>query len=216
MSGRRPSPGSCLPPPTVLASVVVLACAPPAGSGGPAAPVPDAGALLPQLADPSSVYRDLGFFAQGGPLPFVASVHFLAGPTPDSTLAIFGLSLANRSLPFRRTPAALEARYQVVVTFREGPRIAAQLSSDQDVRVGTLEETRRGDESVVFQHVFHLPPGRLDASVMVRDPDRSIASHDERAVEVPRYGEGPALSQLVPIDRGSPRASRDALPMLLR
>jgi GWxTD domain-containing protein len=199
----------------VLTGVVAGSCGPPSGSGAPGSLLPDASGLLPQLADPASIYRALGFFAKGEPLPFVASLHFLAGATPDSTLAVFGLSLANRALSFRRTPEALEARYRVEVMFRQGSRIVAQLSSEQQVRVGALEETRRADESVVFQHFFHLPPGRLEASVTVRDRNRLTASHDEQAVEVPRYGEGPALSQLVPVYRGRPRVSRAALPTLL-
>lgn len=200
----------------LVGALAFTACGPAsAGPGAPGALAPDASALLPLLANPASIYRALGFFAQGEPLPFVASVHFLAGPTPDSTLAVFGLSLANRALSFRRTPEALEARYRVEVLFRQGPRIVAQLSSDQDIRVGSLDETHRADESVVFQHFFRLPPGRLDGSVTVRDRNRLVSSRDEQAVEVPRYGEGPALSQLVPIYRGSPRASRAALPTLL-
>jgi GWxTD domain-containing protein len=197
----------------LAAAVAAAACGPP--SAGPAALTPDASALLPSLADPALIYRDLGFFAEGEPLPFVASVHFLAGPTPDSTLAVFGLSLANRALSFRRAPEALEARYRVEVVFRRGPQVVAQLSSDQDVRVGTLEEARRADESVVFQHFFHLPPGALDGSVTVRDRNRLTANRDERVIEVPHLGDGPVLSQLVPIYGGNPRLSRAALPTLL-
>jgi GWxTD domain-containing protein len=197
-------------------AVAAGSCGPPsAAPGAPGWLPPDASGLLPQLADPASVYRALGFFAKGEPLPFVASVHFLAGATPDSTLAVFGLSLANRALSFRRTPEALEARYRVEVVFRQGSQIVAQVSSDQEVRVGALDEARRADESVVFQHFFRLAPGRLEGSVTVRDRNRLTASHDEQAVEVPRYGEGPALSQLVPIYRGRPRVSRAALPTLL-
>jgi GWxTD domain-containing protein len=200
----------------LLAGLAAAACGPPgAGSGVPEGPAPDASALLPRLADPTSIYRDLGFFAKGAPLPFVASLHFLAGPTPDSTLAVFGLSLANGALSFRRTPEALEARYRVEVVFRRGPQVVAQLSSDQPVRVGTLEETHRAGESIVFQHFFRLPPGRLTGSVTVRDRNGLLANSEEREIEVPRYGAGPALSQPVPIYRGAVRSSREALPTVL-
>jgi GWxTD domain-containing protein len=191
------------------------ACGPPPVTPGLEGVAPDPSALLPRLADPASVYRDLGFLAKGEPVPFVASLHCLAGPTPDSTLAVFGLSLANRALSFRRSPEALEARYRVEIVFRQGPRVVAQLSSDQAVRVGDLEETRRADESVVFQHFFWLPPGRLDASVTVRDRNRLTSSEDEQMVEVPRYGEAPALSQLVPIYEGTARVSRGLFPAIL-
>src|SRR5574341_2404722 len=132
------------------ATLLLVACGGSAGGArSPRGPAPDPSVLLPRLADPAFVYRDLGFFAKGEPLPFVASLRYLSGPAPDSTLAIFALSLSNRALSFRRTVDMVEGKYRVEVVFRRGAAIVSQLSSDQVVRVGTMGEGRRADESVI-------------------------------------------------------------------
>ncbi len=182
---------------------------------GPRGAAPDPSVLLPRLADPAFAYRELGFFARGEPLPFVASMRYLAGPSPDSTLTVFGLSLANRALSFRRTADLVEGRYRVEVVFRRGPQIITQLSSDQAVRVASLGEARRVEESIIFQHFFYLPPGQLTATVIVRDRNRLMSNRDEGVVEVPRFGSGPQLAALVPVYQGTARASRAALPTIL-
>jgi GWxTD domain-containing protein len=200
-----------------LAATLLLAgCGPSTGgSRPPRGPAPDPSVLLPRLSDPAFVYRDLGFFAKGEPLPFVASLRYLAGPQPDSTLAVFAVSLANRALSFRRTAAAVEGRYRVEVVFRRGPSIVRQWSSEQAVRVGSMGETRRADESVIFQQFFYLPPGPLTATVIVRDRNRLTSNRDEGEVTVPRFGQGPQLSGLIPIYQGTARATRAALPTIL-
>ncbi len=199
-----------------LAAAVAVACGSSTGGArSPRGPAPDPSVLLPKLSDPAFVYRDLGFFAKGDPLPFVASLRYLAGPEPDSTLAIFALSLSNRALSFRRTTDMVEGRYRVEVVFRRGPQIVTQLSSDQTVRVGSLGETRRADESIIFQHFFYLPPGELTATVIVRDRNRLTSNRDEGGIMVPRFGDGPQLAALIPVYQGTARASREALPTVL-
>src|SRR5574341_288106 len=198
------------------ATLLLVACGGSAGGArSPRGPAPDPSVLLPRLADPAFVYRDLGFFAKGEPLPFVASLRYLAGPEPDSTLTVFSLSLANRALSFRRTATAVEGRYRVEVVFRRGASIVRQLSSEQAVRVGSMGETRRADESVIFQHFFYLPPGQLAATVIVRDRNRLTSNRDEGDVLVPRFGDGPQLSGLIPIYQGTARATRASLPTIL-
>lgn len=204
--------------PRALLAFAVAACGASSGGGGgpsPRAPSRDPSALLPRLSDPAFVYRDLGFFAKGEPLPFVASLRYLAGPTPDSTLAIFALSLSNRALSFRRTADVIEGRYRVEVVFRRDAEIVSQLSSDQVVRVGAMGETRRADESVIFQHFFYLPPGELAAAVIVRDGNRLTSNRDDGQAVVPRFGAGPQLAPLIPVYQGTARASRASLPTVL-
>lgn len=204
--------------PRALLALAALACGASAGGGAgrsPGSASPDPSVLLPKLSDPAFVYRDLGFFAKGAPLPFVASVRYLAGPHPDSTLVIFALSLSNRALSFRRTADAVEGRYRVEVAFRRGAETVSQIASDQLVRVATMGETRRADESVIFQHFCYLPPGEVTAAVIVRDRNRLVSSRDEGTLMVPRFGEGPQLAPLIPVYQGTARASRVALPTLL-
>lgn len=203
--------------PRALFALLAVACGGSAGGAGPSPRPnsPDPSALLPKLSDPAFVYRDLGFFAKGEPLPFVASLRYLAGPTPDSTLGIFGLSLSNRALSFRRSAEGIEGRYRVEVAFRRGAEIVSQLASDQIVRVGTMGESRRADESIIFQHFFYLPPGELSAAVMVRDRNRLTSNRDDGVALVPRFGAGPQLAPLLPVYQGTARASRAALPTVL-
>jgi GWxTD domain-containing protein len=192
----------------------VAACS--AGTGPGRRPTPDPNVLVPRLADPTAVYRQLGFFAKGEPLPFVASVSFLAGPRPDSTLGLFGLSMTGAALSFRRVGRAFEARYRVEAVFRSGTDIVGQLGSDQSVRVADIAETRRADESIIFQHFIYLPPGELTVTVVVRDRNGLSSTRDDGMLRVPRFDDaGPRLSSLIPIHQGTPRTTRSVLPTVL-
>ena len=175
-------------------------------------PAPEA--VVPSLFDPSAVYRQLGFLAQGPPVSFVGAVSFLGGPTPDSTLALFSLSLANGTLSFQRSGPLFEAGYRVDATFRSGS-FTRQLASDQTVRVSNFAETQRADESVIFQQSLFLPPGDVTVTLLVHDRNSGRYSRDERAVTVPKLDTGPALSSIVPLYRGEGRTARSGLPDLL-
>src|SRR5438128_4293718 len=80
---------------------------------------PEPAAAVSTLFDASTVYRAMGFLVAGPPLPFVATVHYLADATPDSTLALFGLSFANHALSFQRDGNEFVAQYHVEVAFRD-------------------------------------------------------------------------------------------------
>src|SRR3990172_3767702 len=193
----------------VLSAVAAGGARGPGGRG----PAPDPNVLVPRLADPTAVYRQLGFLAKGDPPPCVASVHFLAGPTPDSTLGLFGLSMTGGALSFRRVGNVFEARYRVEAVFRRGTETVGQVGSDQGVRVAAIAETRRVDESVIFQHFIYLPPGELTVTVVVRDRNGLSSTRDDGLLQVPRFdAAGPKLSSLIPIHQGSPRATRSVLP----
>src|SRR6266498_2667283 len=103
-----------------------------------------------RLFDASSVYRSMGALVGGGALPFIASVRYLAGPTPDSTLALFAVSLTNQTLTFQRRGAEFVAEYHVEASFRADSASRAplrQIGSDEQVRVRNFQETLRSDES---------------------------------------------------------------------
>ena len=88
---------------------------------------PRRGSASPRLFDASSVYRSMGALVGSGALPFVASVRYLAGPTPDSTLALFSVSLTNQTLTFERRGSEFVAEYHVEVAFR--PDTGARLGT---------------------------------------------------------------------------------------
>jgi len=171
---------------------------------------PPAATILP-LFDASAIYRAMGFVVGGAPLPFVASVRFLAGATPDSTLAVLALSLANHSLTFRRVDSGFVAEYRVEVTLRQDTTAPRRMARDATVRVRGFQETVRADESVVFQHWFAVPPGVYTVGVTVRDRDGPNEARQEIVDTVPRFG-APALGGPIAVYQSGGRARLDAHP----
>ncbi|HUL03537.1 MAG TPA: GWxTD domain-containing protein [Gemmatimonadales bacterium] len=180
------------------------------GTERPAAP---AATILP-LFDPSAIYRSMGFVVSGPPLPFVASLGFLAGPTPDSTLAAFGLSLANHSLTFRRSDSGFVAHYRVEVTLRADTASVRRVGRDATVRVRSFQETLRADESIVFQEWVTLPPGVYGVKVVVEDRDGPAVGRQEIVDTVPRF-QGQALGGPIAVYEGGGRENVGERPVLL-
>ena len=72
---------------------------------------PDRGENLTQILDVQAAFKRIGRLTAGSPLPFVASVSFLGG-VGDTTVAIIGISLSNRSFGFQRDGNDFVAGYQ--------------------------------------------------------------------------------------------------------
>jgi len=176
---------------------------------------PDPSLVLPQLFDPTALYRRMGFLASGAPLPYVATFRYLATESADTTLAIFGLSLANNSLAFRRAADVFEAKYTVEVSFRRQGSVVARINSEEQVRVASREEARRGDESIIFQKQLRLPPGSYDAVVSVRDEGSVAVGRVEQPVAVPRIGRPGVSAPLAVYQSGTRTALHEAPPILL-
>jgi GWxTD domain-containing protein len=194
-----------------LVVVAVLGCG---GPPSPGTPRPDPGVLVPRLFDPTDLYREMGFLAEAEPVPFVASVHFVAGPTPDTVFALVGISFASNALSFRRAGPYFEARYRAEVTFEAAGRLADQVAATEVVRVASFSETLRADESIIFQQIARVPPGSVDVRITVRDLYGDQVTRDERTMTVPRF-ESRALAAPVPVHRAAPRADAGELPRLL-
>ena len=186
-------------------------------SGAPAL-APGHGTGSPRLFDASAVYRSLGALVGGGTLPFVASVRYLAGSTPDSTLALFSVSLTNQTLTFqRRGEAEFVAEYHVEASFwRDSTNLqpVRQISSDEQVRVRNFQETLRNDESVIFQQFITVPPGVYAVGALVRDRNSPGFSRAERIDTVPRF-DGPGLSKPVAVYTAEGRLERSVPPRLV-
>src|SRR5438552_6317732 len=138
-----------------LLAVAVLSggCGPLPRAGTPAA-APQLGPTLPRLFDASSVYRSMGALVGGGGLPFIASVRYLAGPSPESTLALFSVSLTNQTLTFPRRGAEFVAEHRVEASLRTDSTSRSavrQIGSDEQVRVRSFQETVRSDVGVYFR-----------------------------------------------------------------
>jgi len=188
------------------------ACGPWQRAGTEPRPRPDT--TIPQLFDARAVYRGMGFLVGPPPLGFVASVRFLAGATPDSTVAVFAMSLANRALSFRRSGDEFVAEYHVDVGFRTESTSVREIGRDEAVRVHRFQETLRTDESIIFQQFVVLRPGAYTVHVAVRDRNGPASSRDEALDTVPRL-DGGTLGSPVAIYRGPGRAGLDAAPQLV-
>ncbi|MDP3911604.1 MAG: GWxTD domain-containing protein [Gemmatimonadales bacterium] len=171
---------------------------------------------MPRLFDATTVYRSMGFFVGGARLPFVASIRYLAGPAPDSTLTLFSLSLTNQALSFQRRGNEFVADYRVEATFRTdstSPPVR-QISRDERVRVRSFQETLRSDESIIFQQFVTVPPGVYHVQVVVRDRNGPSFSRADGADTVPRFA-GQGTTRPIPIYTGQGRKEASALPELL-
>lgn len=139
--------------------------------------------------DGTSTFRKLGYLAAGAPVPFVLSFHALAGPSPDSTLLVLTLSMSGRALTFERIRTAFVADYSVEATLNSGDR-KLPIRESNTVRVGSIEDTRRAEETVIFQRSMNVSPGTYVTSVTVIDEVSGERSGAEGVVEVPRLGPG--------------------------
>jgi GWxTD domain-containing protein len=169
---------------------------------------------VPQLYDPTTVYRNMGLIAEGGALPYVGTIRVLAGPAPDSLLVVIGLSLRNRDFAFQRDGNQFVADYRVELTFRRDAGMAQQVVREERIRVATFRETQRTDESVIFQQFVPLPAGQYVLAIVVRDRNSPNSSRYEQLLIVPRLSP-PALAQPVAVYQSRMRADRGAPPELI-
>jgi GWxTD domain-containing protein len=196
-----------------LAALLFLGgCAPRQRVGG--ASTSPSGSAFARLFDAASVYRSMGFLVSGAPLPFVASVRYLRGPAPDSTLGLFALSLANQAITFRRAGDQFVAEYHIEAAFSNDSGVVRQVARDEQVRVRSFQETVRADESVIFQQFVTLSPGVYTVQVSLRDRNGPAVARAERVDTVPRFT-GQGISRPIAIYRGEGRQQLSVLPALL-
>ena len=189
-----------------------VGCGPRPPAGAVQEPEPRAAAA--PLSDAGEVYRSMGFIVAGAPLPFVATIRYLRAAASDSTLAVFALSLADRSLSFRRDGNEFVAQYHVEVTFGSDTSPVRQLVSDEMVRVRTFQETLRADESVIYQRFVGLRPGVYPISVAVRDRNSPASGRQTRTDTVPSLL-GRASGWPIPFYQGEGRTRLSEQPTLL-
>lgn len=195
----------------LLALGGLMAC-PPARRMTPAPILPDPANMVPLRA--RVVYRSMGLMVDTSRLPFVGALRFLAGPTPDSTLVVFAMSLANRALSFRRDSNDLVAFYHVELTVRQDSSLIRQVVRDEKVRVSTVPETMRRDESIIFQQTMLVRPGIYSVGVVVRDRSTPAYAQYQMIDTVPQF-DTPALGWPIPIYEGVGRVRLGALPELV-
>ena len=117
-------------------------------------------------------------------------------------------------LRFRREGNEFVAQYVVDLQFRPDSGVLHQVTRDELVRVRSFQETLRADESIIFQQMFRLVPGRYVVSVTVRDGGSPVLNRAESVDTVPRFSR-PALADPVPVYEGDGRSATGELPRLL-
>ena len=179
----------------------------------PRGPVPDPVNMVPLRA--RVVYRDMGLMVDtSSRLPFVASLRYLAGAGPDSTLLLFAMSLANRALNFRRDSNDMVADYHVELAVKSDTNVIRQVNRDEKVRVSSVAETMRRDESIIFQQLLVVRPGIYSVSVVVRDRTSPSYAHFQVLDTVPQFGT-PGLGWPLPVYEGAGRTRSGAMPDLV-
>lgn len=184
--------------------------APSRAPGGAAAPVSAAG---PEF-DGVKLYRELGLLARGAPMPFVGNVAFMASGSADSTHVVVAITIANGNLTFGRETDRFRAGYTVSITLRNGAETVKQIEAHESVLVASFKEVSRLDESVIYQELLTVKPGRYNLSVNVRDDGSSKNGTDDVTLVVPALGGG-SLSTPVAYARVTPRTSLDSLPRIV-
>lgn len=198
-----------------IAALVGLGC----GGGGrarggaPDSPSPAADeSQVPGVT--AAVFRRVGRLASGDPLPFVGSMVFVDGPA-DTTVAVLALSLENRSLTFEREPSAYVARYRVDVSVKPVAGAPVEVGREEIVRVATLQETSRTDESVLFQQTFRLIPGKAQVSVAVRDVSSGLEGRAEGEYAVPTFAPGTTTDPILTYQAQGRGRPEDALNLVV-
>jgi GWxTD domain-containing protein len=164
--------------------------------------------------DGVKLYRDLGLLARGAPMPFVGNVAFLASASTDSTHVIVAITIANGNLTFGRETDRFRAGYTVSLTLRNGAETVKQIEAHESVLVASYKEVSRLDESVIFQEMLTVKPGRYNLSVNVRDDGSSKNGSDDVTLLVPALGSG-SLSTPMAFARVTQRLSVDSLPRIV-
>ncbi|MEP6550478.1 MAG: GWxTD domain-containing protein [Gemmatimonadales bacterium] len=164
--------------------------------------------------DVSDLYRQIGLLAAPAPVSFVGKVSSFASASPDTTLVLVSISIPNRALTFTREGDRYRAPYEVKVTLNRGDVEAATINAMEIVRVGSFREINRTDESVIFQHYFHVLPGSYTISATIRDVGGSRAATQQTGVNVPVLRPG-RLSTPLLVYEARGRSALDSVPGLL-
>jgi GWxTD domain-containing protein len=186
--------------------------------------------------DPAETYRNAGFLTASGPVSFIGTVRFLAGPPPDSVLAIVAVSVPSRSLTFTREGERYRAAYEVEFDLLRRTDVVARavghFRARETVRVNSLKETIREEESIIFQQIVVILPGSYTATLSVRDLGTNRSGIAKGPLIAPRFSAsstitetsgstsatsstGYRLASPVTVHTAMPRTSRTVLPDLV-
>lgn len=183
----RPRPRWPLPA-LALALLLTTACTTWQRVGEESSPTPEQS--LMQLFNPGPLYERLGRMVSTGDVTFIGTVAMVPGPA-DSVRGILGVSLSNRVFSFERNGEVFTARYRVAYELQpEAGGAPTRVTRDGAIRVGSLQEALRSDETLLLQQEVALLPGRYTARITVSDLAGGKVGTATRAVTVPRFTPG--------------------------
>ena len=162
---------------------------------------------ISQLFDPNTLYANLGRLVSPDAVHYIGSVAFVPGHG-DSTLAIVGLSLANRAFAFDKQGNAFVARYRVEYQIDHVGIPPIIVGRDENLRVASFQETLRSDESVLLQQNMSLRPGDYQLTVRVRDLSNGATGTATQRLVAPAFGPGTYTAPILAY-RVRGRGSRD-------
>jgi GWxTD domain-containing protein len=144
---------------------------------------------LMQMFNPGPLYERLGRMVSTGDVAFIGTVAMVPGPA-DSVRGIIGVSLSNRAFAFERTGDQFVARYRVEYELLPEGGAPITVARDGVIRVGTLQEALRTDETLLLQQEIALLPGPHTVTVRVSDLGGAKRGSAMRRVTVPRFTPG--------------------------
>jgi len=167
-----------------------------------------------EVRDFRSVYRQMGIVSSAPPISFVAQPAFFATPSPDTTLAVLSISLPNRGITFQHDGPMFRAEYSVDLIVKHDGAEVRHITTTDTVRVATLKETNRTDESVIFRQAVRVPPGMYTIAYDVHDVIGNREAAVDGATTVPRFA-GAALSAPTVVYEGTARKKLSDIPQYL-
>lgn len=167
-----------------------------------------------QLFNPGALYRAMGRMVSSAGVPFVAAVAELPGPG-DSTRVVIGVSLANRALAFERSGDIYQARYRVEYTLTRTGAAPISVGREAVVRVATLQEALRTDESLLLQQELMAPPGDYTVAVRINDRSSNLSGVTSDTLAVSRFGPGSVTAPIIAYDVRGRGARRDSVGIVL-
>lgn len=190
----------------VLAGLAMSACA--RGRSGPGAGASSG------IARPLEVYEQLGVIAGPSDFPAVASFSTMAGPA-DSTNVLVGISMPSSALRFQRDASGFLGSYIIDIAFLRDSTVISRIEARENVSVGSFAETSRTDESIIFQELIALPPGRYHIDVNARDAFSSKGLRTRDSLQVPSYDAERHLSPPILVYEAEGREARTEVPDLI-
>ncbi len=169
---------------------------------------------LLQLFNPDRLYRQLGRLVSPAGVPFVAVSAQLPGPA-GATRVLVGVSVANRALSFERDGDLYQARYRVEYTLTRSGAAPISASREAVLRVATLQESQRSDESLLLQQELMAPPGEYVLSVRLADRNSNLYGVASDSVTVEGFGPGTVTAPILVYEVRGRGARSDSVGIVL-